>query len=213
MKWYKGRWSGKKAWDYSHEKWQWQIANGWENVKIGRLEMEMKRWPVPGLDEKDRKKDDKDEPRHRTWEWAWAKRENPAEKGNLGWMKVSSRMREEGILPIVNTLHHLLKIWKWSDIFSILKGWEMTSISSIYATPTSSESRMKRCYCSLLQLSNNEDTASYSQNAFHSTGKKWNKISKWSNVRTIIFIPVCRFKSWPRTRWGFFMSKLGTNRL
>ena len=30
--------------------------------------------------------------------------------GNLGSMKVSSRMREEGILPIVNTLHHLLKI-------------------------------------------------------------------------------------------------------
>ena len=39
--------------------------------------------------------------------------ENLAEKGkvgNLGSMKVSRRMREEGILPIVNTLHHLLKI-------------------------------------------------------------------------------------------------------
>ena len=34
------------------------------DVKIGGLQMEMKRWPVPGLDEKD----DKDEIRHKKWE-------------------------------------------------------------------------------------------------------------------------------------------------
>ena len=143
---------------------------------------------------------------------------------------MSRRIREEGILPIVNTLHHLLKIYQngLNHFHSQRMTDESNIIKHIYqkerGTP-SSEKDPTAAFC----RDNNEPTASYLSKitskhlkifskgiAAGSSPRLVHKIpffqqernapEKISNVRTVQYVPVAPFG----LHWPLVVTKLFT---